>query len=441
MKTNCLRYLCAVVFAMLGLSASAADYDFEADGFYFKADLETMTVSLVSGDNAYKGELVIPSHVEYKGREFTVVSIGPEAFASCDSLSVLNIPSSVVNIGKAAFSGCRSLKNVVLPIGLTVLEEELFNECVELDSIVIPQGVDSIKTKAFYHCAKIKKLEIPNSVQYIGMYAFNSCSSLEELVIEDGLHELVFATWYNSSLKRLYLGRNVAKSASNGSKSVFSDCHNLSSVVIGDYVTEIPKECFSNSQLKTIIIPPSVVGIGYDAFPTKMDSVIIEDSYNELAYSTYYNCSAYYKYLYIGRDSHGLWRISNADEIVTSDFVTYIADHLAYDSLKTIVFGANIETIPDLSECEQLQSISLTSTVPPTAQSFSDKQYMDLLVNVPKGSLSAYQSADVWKNFWEMKESEELLTTIEVDGLKYYITSDDVFRTPQQPKPIRNIQS
>ena len=31
---------------------------------------------------------------------------------------------------------------------------------------------------------------------------------------------------------------------------------------------------------------------------------------------------------------------------------------------------------------------------------------MTLKVYVPKGSLAAYQSADVWKNFWNLQESE-----------------------------------
>lgn len=48
----------------------------------------------------------------------------------------------------------------------------------------------------------------------------------------------------------------------------------------------------------------------------------------------------------------------------------------------------------------------LLNSVPPQTYSdaFTNSQYLNLNVYVPQGSLSAYQNADVWKDFWNLQE-------------------------------------
>ena len=38
------------------------------------------------------------------------------------------------------------------------------------------------------------------------------------------------------------------------------------------------------------------------------------------------------------------------------------------------------------------------------AESFTNKQYLDLNVYVPKEALKAYQNAEPWKNFWNLQD-------------------------------------
>ena len=43
---------------------------------------------------------------------------------------------------------------------------------------------------------------------------------------------------------------------------------------------------------------------------------------------------------------------------------------------------------------------------PPSVKNdtFTTKNYVDVVLYVPTGCLEAYQNADVWKGFWEIKE-------------------------------------
>lgn len=67
---------------------------------------------------------------------------------------------------------------------------------------------------------------------------------------------------------------------------------------------------------------------------------------------------------------------------------------------------------------------------------------MNLNVYVPQGSLSAYQNADVWKNFWNLQEFDPTtgVETIKADGKK---ADDDIYdiqgRKLNAPKKGLNI--
>ena len=57
-------------------------------------------------------------------------------------------------------------------------------------------------------------------------------------------------------------------------------------------------------------------------------------------------------------------------------------------------------------DCSSLTNIHLLGEIPPSVESntFAENQYATLTIYVPQGSLSTYQSSDVWKNFWDIRE-------------------------------------
>lgn len=61
---------------------------------------------------AYKGEIEIPATVKHDGKTYTVVRIAYGAFAWCDGLKSINLPSSIREIRYGAFSMCTSLTEI-----------------------------------------------------------------------------------------------------------------------------------------------------------------------------------------------------------------------------------------------------------------------------------------------------------------------------------------
>ncbi len=113
----------------------------------------------------------------------TVVTISPDAFLNCMSLSAVVIPSTVTSIGRGAFYQCMQLTSIVLPPNLTSIEEETFNNCRNLISVVLPSTVTTIKKAAFINCVELASISFPSTLTSIGDNAFDNCSNLTSITI------------------------------------------------------------------------------------------------------------------------------------------------------------------------------------------------------------------------------------------------------------------
>lgn len=60
-----------------------------------------------------KGELKIPSEVEYKGVQYDVIKIEDNAFVNSTEIKTVMIPESINTIGKNAFDGCENLEQII----------------------------------------------------------------------------------------------------------------------------------------------------------------------------------------------------------------------------------------------------------------------------------------------------------------------------------------
>ena len=136
------------------------------------------------GESAFDNCDNLISVIFEKGDRLT--SIGERAFYDCDILQNIEIPSSVTSIGEDAFFSCYSLTSVTIKESsqLVSICEGAFSNCYNLRSIVIPSSVTSIGSGAFYHCDNLTSVFIPSSVTNIGKKAFSvSSSNYENLTI------------------------------------------------------------------------------------------------------------------------------------------------------------------------------------------------------------------------------------------------------------------
>ncbi len=375
-----------VLLAVVLLTAGhVSAYDFGVDGIYYNVvslpDL-TAEITYESSNTPYSfAKFSIPAKVTFMGRTFTIVKIGERAFKNCRNLTSVTIPESVNEIGNSAFYGCSSFVSVTIPESVNEIGDSTFYGCSSLVSITIPENVNKIRGYAFFGCSSLSSIAIPESVKGIGACAFRSCTSLDSITIHsktlDPLDRssewIVFSNCKN--VKYVHISKNVDN--------------------IGDYIFNLTGCC--------------------------LKEVIIDDSENPLVLG----CGVYYSYggrhgcflskslekIYLGRNINRLGlEFASVKEIYIGDYVTSInglslSDH---EALEKITIGKGLSEVPNLSTYSKLTSLILSSEVPQKAleSNFSNAQYLSLNVYVPKGSLAAYQSADVWKNFWNLQEME-----------------------------------
>jgi len=193
-----------------------------------------------------------------------VTSIGNNAFYGCESLTSVTIGNSVTSIGDYAFCYCESLTSIEIPDSVTSIGDYAFCYCESLTSIEIPDSVTSIGENAFWYCESLTSIDIPDSVTSIGEYAFAGCDSLTSITIPDSVTNIGdYAFYYCESLTSITIPDSVT---SIGEKA-FCNCEGLTSVIIGNSVTSIGSYAFYYcSSLTSITIPGSVTSIGYYAF-------------------------------------------------------------------------------------------------------------------------------------------------------------------------------
>ncbi len=438
----------------------------------------TIPLSVTSlGDKTFKGCAALQN---IQGID-SITVFGDSCFAGCKALTAIPFSANLKSIGKAAFADCSALTDISLPENIDSIGTRTFSGCASLSHIEIPAKAKSICDYAFAGCSALQTISIPGSVEEIGTGVFQGCSGITSVTFESGATSIScglnqIANAYNGytstplfadcNIQTAIIKRNIS---SYHTKSSYTDnqfgCFaesNISSVIFSDGVTYIETGAFKNcSKLTKIIIPSCVSSIGdYAFYAAGLDSIIIEDSRYPLYFGNSYNLNYYgadcpntfngtsISSAYIGRNIEtriggvrtynkrpSAFFPSTLKELVFGDYVSDVTELLYYNrektnslshypNLKQVQFGASLAELPNLADNSSLEKLSMSASIPPTAKSFSNAQYIDLVVEVPTGCMDAYKAADVWKNFWEIKENAELLTFFEVDGVKYHILSD-----------------
>ncbi len=273
-----------------------------------------------------------------------------------------------VTYGETPYAG-----DVVIPetveykgktLTVTSVAQTTFLDCSEITSLKLPSKVTTIGDCALRNCNKLTKLEIPALVTEIGSCALYRCTSLKELVIDGAAEKLTFADenpFMHTALQDVYVGREI-----NGN---FSYMKSLKSVTIGEYVNTIESNLFSGC--------------------TNIDSVVIADGETDLEFNSsrpFSYCSL--KSLYMGRNLQ-LAKFSNIT------------------SLERITIGNAVDSISEgmFKGCSALMNIYCHNSSPCLLEdAFDSSHYLNTTLHVPAGSVSAYQSADGWKAFWNVEE-------------------------------------
>lgn len=375
MKTNRIKTLLTAV--LLSLCASVSAYDFTVDGLYYNiVSLEDLTCEITYGDKVdeyhgtYSGDIVIPETVTYNNKTLTVVKIGEKAFSNCLGLSSVTIPQTVTYIGSQAFIGCGTITGITIPSSVTFIGYKAFGNCISLNNIVFEDGD--------------KTLEWDNSDHSLTIF-------------------------YGCPIDSLYLGRNLKRTDEYYAYGLFMDS-SVKKLIVGNTVTEIENWSFYGCEkLTEISLGNSITTIGEGAFYDcdNLTEISLPNSVTTIGRGAFYDCE-------------------NLTKVSLGNSVTKIGD-LAFkdcENLTEISLGKSVAGIGSgaLTGCSNLTTIYSLNPTPPTFESdeFTNKQYINMNVYVAKGSLAAYQTADIWKNFWNLQEysTDTGIGNITFDGVQ-----------------------
>lgn len=103
----------------------------EYKGLFYNLDLEAKTASLTySGEtpenNAYNGEISIPTKFKYNNEYYRITSIGEKAFYGCEGIVYVKIGGLVNSIASQAFAN-NSMTSLIIPAEVTDIAEDAFS--------------------------------------------------------------------------------------------------------------------------------------------------------------------------------------------------------------------------------------------------------------------------------------------------------------------------
>ena len=229
------------------------------------------TAKVIQKSTRYKGDIIIPETVEFKGVTYRVTSIGAETFTWCEKLKSIAIPNSITSIGDRAFYQCTELTTITIPESVTSIGKGAFENCKKLTSIIIPDNVKSVEDMTFSWCFALTEIVIPDSVTSIGYEAFECCFALKSIVIPARVTEIKERAFVGcKSLTSVIVDEaNPRYDSRENCNAIIETATNklilgCSQTIIPESVTEIGEEAFSSCD--SLTIPEGVTSIGAEAF-------------------------------------------------------------------------------------------------------------------------------------------------------------------------------
>ena len=180
----------------------------------------------------------------------SVVTIGNNAFLSCDKLEKLVISNKSSNVAEDSFLNTE-IKEIVLSDTVESIADKYFANLETLEKITVDENNQNYISidGSFYNKDKTKLIKylnesqnenavIEKTVTSLGQYAFTYCKYIKNVNLPDGIKEIGDET--------------------------FSNCTSLETINLPDSITKIGNKAFYECPLKQLVLPKNLQHIGYN---------------------------------------------------------------------------------------------------------------------------------------------------------------------------------
>ena len=231
--------------------ASADDSDNKTEHVGFTYKVSDNGIIVTSNDEKTTGDIVIPSEID----GLPVTAIGREEFYGFRNVTSITIPATVTDIDISTFSTCSELEKFIVDENNQYYSSDehgvLFDKSKSkllrysvgsaAEEYIIPDGVTVIGEESFARAKKLKEIKISNTVTTIEASAFLVTWELERIVIPDSVTKLTGNAFSNSGIKSAVLPAGITAIETR----LFDKCTKLESVVIPASITKIDDFAFS----------------------------------------------------------------------------------------------------------------------------------------------------------------------------------------------------
>ena len=301
MRRTFLLLACLLLTSLQGWSEKVV-YDsiyYEIDEINHEARVTYYAPVLGGAANGlyYKGDIVIPEIMCYKGDIYPVTGISYWAFHDCPDITSISIPSSVKEIRHFAFENCIGLTEISIPESVTEIWRGTFQGCEGLNKVEFA-SIEQMCSMTY--CPEVDEdiqellnqlWQYPNSNPlYMAKHLWIDGQEVTDLVIPEGITSIGNLAFAGGAFTSV----TIPESVTSIGHSAFRGCKDLTSFTIPDGVTSIGARAFEDcTGLTSITIPGSVTSIGEYAFTgcTGLTSVVIPEGVTSIGYRAFEDCT------------------------------------------------------------------------------------------------------------------------------------------------------
>ena len=397
-----------------------------------------------------------------------IKDVSMSAFEGCTGLNKLSLGDGIVNIKERAFFGCSNLQVVEIPNSVTTIETSAFGE-TNIVSLYIGTGVTSVASRAFGNVMPTKTIWLTNTpprgyknaegqVNYVSNEQYTSLTNrivypyLSSSFIVDGVKYVptspsertcdIIDGCYDNTAEEINITsevsyRNVSMTVKQMRSYSFYKNQSIKKVKLeltGDIESNAFRDCTSIEEV--YIANNGIVGsyafmgcIGLKDVTInnlgQIDNSVFENSgiqgtlkitnqgnINSLAFR---NITGEFKAIIANKGNIGDKAFANCtglQEVIIGNEVTELKEQIFYGctGLDSITIGSKVSKIGKEAfyDCKKLSKIVCYATTPPVCDinALDDINKWNCTLSIPIGSLSAYQQAPQWKEFFYIEESE-----------------------------------